>query len=538
MAKGPEPVGKFDADGKWTKTDRVWIPEIGAEAQIRIDRIKNELNLEKRAAEDGSHNLPAVHDATLNEPQLQICGRIFAGILMLNQFLDEQIASALKDARALKPPRPDAEHAKAQIEAAMQTVFDEHRRELIDLRKLDLEKHRDLRFFKHQNQLFRKAEYKSSLIKVVAIIFAMFLAESLLNGALFSQVVEDGLLGGAILAGFISAINILTGVVAGLVGWRYAGHKNKYFRAFGIILTLICHGLAVSWNLLVAHFREVAENFASQDNFNFDAAKLSNATAAHIHANGFFGVTSLQSWGLFLIGIFIHFVAAKEGWDDFADRYPEYKKKDLLAATAHDAFEDGVAILRQAGRGAIEAVENSCKAAASDLRRAFELCAHLVDVAVQRKQEVRDSEDEWVVGGNELLRAYRETNVKIRDEGTTPAYFDAYPSPKQYRERDFGAGLSPSEEIVNRTRSAESSIAELVSLRDQAKTEASQAEGILKDVHRLVAAALKAMDEQIDSESKKITRDLEKELRKEDAEVRRGPIAPNLAETAPANETR
>lgn len=534
MASGPEPVGEFGADGKWRKTDRVWIPEISPEAQIRIDRLKGELDIEDRAAKDGHSNQPASGDTMLNEPQLQICGRIFSGILMLNQFLDDQLSIALKDARSLKPQYPNTEQINAQIDAAMSGAFDEHRRQLLDLRRHDLEKERDLRYFKFQNQILRKAEYQSSTIKVVAIIFAMFLVESLLNGALLSQVVEDGLVGGAILAGFISAINILTGIIAGLVGWRYAGHRNRYFRAFGIALAGVCHLLAISWNLLVAHFREVAENFASQDNFNFDPAALSRATADHIHTYGFFGITSLQSWGLLLIGICIHFVAAKEGWDDVADRYPEYKKKDLLSKQGHEAFEDGIALLRQSGRNAIESVETACMAAAGKLHDAYELCAHLVDVALARKQEVRDSEDEWIVGGNELLRCYRETNKKIRDEGSAPAYFASYPTAKQYRERDFGSGLSPTSDAVNRAAASEGLIAELVTLRDQAKTEAEGASTLLKNVKRQISAALQDMDERIDAESKKITREIKKDLEKEADEMRRGLAEQKAADAAAA----
>jgi F0F1-type ATP synthase membrane subunit b/b' len=533
----PEPVGSFDSDGRWKKTDRIWIPEINAEARIRVERLKQDLDLEKHAAADGSLNQPGHDDKTLNEIQMQICNRVFAGILLLNQFLDEQVSLAIKNARALLPAKIDSAHLSDLIVSSIDKVFHEHRRELVAFRSTDLQRHRDLRLFRHNNSLTRSADYKDSSVLVAGVILTIFLIESILNGTLLAQVVSTGLLGGIFLAGAISAINIASGLVAGFVGWRNIGHKRPAFRVLGVVVAILCHALAIAWNFFVGHFREVSEKLVSSESFNFDPAQLTAATVNHIHLHGFFGVESLQSWALLILGIFIHFLAAKEGWDDVADRYPGYKHLDVRANNAHEDFENGLTVLRDAGRTALERVEKDFENSIGSANRAYQLMAELLDVAIQRQQEVRDSEDEWVTGGNQLLRAYREINSKIRDPDTTPPYFATYPNARDYRNRNFGSGLPTSDDVENRSRSVEALIKELARLRDDAKGTFEEAQSELKNVRREVNSAIKGLDKRIDDEALKITSDLEKERRKHEAEFAKADKVSVPPVVKPADET-
>jgi len=530
----PEPVGKIDDDGNWKKT--VWIPQVDDESAKRIERLKRDLDLEKRASTDGHQNLPTSTDEELSAIQMEVCNRVFSGILLLNEFLAEQVGLAVKRARPLMPPKLDLPHIKGQIGTAIEGIFSEHRKDLINARRIELERQRDLKLFRYENSLTRGAEYKESVVKVVAIIVVLFLFESIINGSLFSQVVSDGFIGGAILAGFISAINIVTGVAAGFYGWRYLGHKSPTMKyLIGLPVMLVCHGIALFWNVLIAHFREVSEALASNTDFNFDPAVLTRDTLAHMHTNGFFGVASVQSLGLLFLGLFIHLYSAKEGWDDLSDRYPDYKKKDLRVTIARENYEDALADVRDEGRDAIEAIEKLFKDNTTRTRTCYEITSEMLALAAQRKQEVRNSEDKWVADGNQLLKTYREVNLQIRDEGTAPFYFSSYPSASDYRRRSYAKSVPPSVEILEQERLADSGIEAIVQLRDEAKQTLDESESALKDVHRQVIAAIRSLDEQIDAESKKITREAEKELRRrDDLSPPQGQV--RNSETLPAND--
>jgi len=512
----PQPVGALDDEGNWKKT--VWIPEISDEAARRIERLKQDLELEKRAAADGHSNQPAQADIALNTAQLDICNRVFAGILMLNEFLAEQVGLAVKRVRPLMPAALDVEAVKEQIGSAMEAVFAERHRALVTARTTELARLRDLRFFRFENGLTRDAEYRDSVVKVFALILAMFLFESVINGSLFSEVVSDGLVGGAVLAGFISLINIVTGLVAGFYGWRYLGHRRVPLRVLGLTLMVVCHLVALFWNLLIAHFREVAETLAATNSFDFNPAVLTGATLKHLATAGLLGITSIQSLGLLFLGIFIHFFAAKEGWDELSDRYPDYKRKDLRAVLAREDYDDALAQVRDDAREAIETIEARFRQAIDQTRRCFDLTSEMLALAAQRRQEVRNSEDRWVADGNQLLKSYREINVGIRDEGTTPAYFADYPTAADYRRRTYGG--SPSGEVFEQEKLVDAGIESIIALRDKSKIALDQAESALKEVQRHVVAAIRALDDQVDAESKKVTREAERELRKRETSPR------------------
>jgi len=428
MAKkgAPQPVGELQDDGSWEKT--LYVPEVDAAHKVRVDRIEKDLSLKLRAAKDGQADQPPPEDKTLNEPQMEICNRVFSGVLMLNQFLSEQASSAVKSARRMIPRHVDADGVRDEVTQVVESVFQDYRQRLAELRYSDLREERNLKFFRYVNGLNRSAHYKDSTLLVAGLLLTLFLGECVLNGLLLSAVLTSGILGGVALAAAISLINIASGVAAGLYGWRLLGHKRRELKVLGGVIMAVCHLGALSWNLLVAHFRDVAEIAAADPNFDFDMARLSADTMTAISTHGFFGLSSMPSWGLFILGVLIHLFAAKEGWDDFADRYPDYKKYDKRAREAREDYEATLDEARAAARDAVEAIEADIKNAASRSTTAHRAICDLLNVVTQRRQEVKDSEDEWAAGGSQLLQSYRAANLAVRT-ARPPAYFETFRPP-------------------------------------------------------------------------------------------------------------
>jgi hypothetical protein len=507
-ARAPEPVGEAK-DGRWTKT--TWIPEIDAAHQIRVERLQRELAIDKTAAADGRNNEPGGGETTLNALQLEICNRVFAGILLLNQFLSQQLGKAVKQARQLVSTKLDVTHTNGLITDAIENGFNERRQELVRLRFHDLSRHRDLRYFRRMNGLNRSAHYKESVALVLGVLFIAFAAESLMNGALLSAVMADGLVGGASLAALISLINIISGIMAGVWGWRLIGHCKIALKVLGVVITLVLHSAALAWNFFIANFREVAEIAAARPDFDFNMAAIGAETLEHMQVYGLSGMGSVQAWALLLLGVFIHFLAAKEGWDDFADRYVDYKKFDKRARDARAAFDDALADLRAHTRQIVEQIEAQVEDDAGRARRNLDALSGLVDLAQQRRQEIKDSEDEWVAGGTQLLKLYREANEDVRDE-RKPAYFDTFPSAQDYRRRDFGAGLEQSDEIEHRTHLVNEAMAELGALKNKAAEAAEKAEEALAAVRRHSTLAIRKLDKRLEQEDRNITEEAEKRL--------------------------
>lgn len=522
----PEPVGEMAGEGRWRKTNRVWIPELDTVAHEEIERIKREIDLEARAAEDGRNNRPPHSDTRLNEIQLDLCSKVYSGILLLNQFLAEQVDLALKHVRAMMPDRLDAESVKDECEREINRVFGDEHSHLVELKRKELEAGRYLRFFRHKNRIHHEADYPASLIKLIAILFAMFLGESLINGSLFAEISTTGLMGGAVFAGMISAINIVLGLMAGYVGWRYSGHVAPLQKSIGVFVTMACHSAAMTWNLLVAHFREAAEIIVARDDISFDFSQMREATFNHIEATGWLGIDSLQSWALLLIGVIIHFISAREGWDEIADRYPDYKQADQRAVRTRENFEFAMADLRDDIRDGVEDIEERAKSTVALAQQAERDAAMLLDQAEQRRAEVRDSEDEWVNGGNRLLRTYREINTDIRDKDTTPSYFKHFPTAADYRQNNFD-GSPAKKDVAERTKAVQTALAEIEALKKQAHDTAEAGQDVLREIGRHITHAMDRVDARIELEGLAIREEAERAMAEQ-----AGPIDSELAAIA------
>jgi hypothetical protein len=461
----PLPVGSMDGEKRWQKD--IWIPEVDRSYRMRQDAIRREVSLEEGAAGEGERNLPNAADKGLNELQQDICNRVFSGILMLNQFLEQQLAEATKLVRDLKPPAINLKDMQSRVSAAVEAEFNDNRGALKELKVTDLAAQRSLRHFRVLNGLNRAASYSETSFKPIAMIFFLIVMESIANGFLLQQISAEGLVGGAGVAMVISFVNIALGVLAGLWGWRYMAHVKPVSKFRGVLITVIFHGAAFGWNLWVAHFREVAEIAASGPGYDFNIGVLALQTLPHIRDAGLFGFSSIFSWGLLALGLLLHFLAAREGYEDIADRYPDYRAYDKRARDARETFDNTFVGLRVGATEAASDVVRAAEIVYARSRHRADLISSLVDLAGQRRREVQDSEDEWVAGGSALLKAYRDINSEVRDT-KPPAYFAVFPSAQDYRRRTFVTGKE-STEVDAHTKGVERSMTELERHRDEAE---------------------------------------------------------------------
>lgn len=490
--KIPRAIGRLNPAGnRWTKDSRIWIPEIGEQQRLRVDKVKKELDLEERARADAQKGQPLPADEVLNEAQLDICNRVFAGILMLNQFLAEQLGDALDRVRRVRPKPLDRKNLAARIGIEARRIFAEYRGELRRLKQENVQADVDLRYFRNKNRLKQGASYKESHLLVAGIIAALLVIESAVNGMLFRDVVRSGWLGGIMLAGVISLLNVGLGLGAGLFGWKYVGHVSWPKKVVGWLVVVVCHGFALFWNVMVAHFREVAELAARRPDYDFNFQELAAQAFAHRASEGWFGFATIFAWALFGLGMIVHFIAAREGWDDIGDRYPDYMRKDWRAKASRDAFERTLVDMRADARKAAEDVVRDAEAMAARGAEALDTIADVQNLAVQREQEVRDSEDEWVAGGTQLLRTYRDINVEVRGEMPPPAYFTSFPTPDDYRRGDFGAGLRRQEEVDVHVEAVAGAMRDLAMLEaESAEIAGANAEALNElrtEVNRVVA---------------------------------------------------
>lgn len=538
MAKsGPDlsPVGEMVDDQTWAKT--VWIPQIPDEYFADEDGLSKELAVERKAADDAHDGNPKADSKTWSPAELAIGERIFRGVLLLNEFLASELGKAVEAARGLSLGSPSLERTKNQMKLEVDRSLNESLPRLKQLKHDELYAVKVLRRFRYDNKLRHEAHYPHSLHLTFATVFALWAVESLINGALLARVLENGLVGGAVLAGMISAVNILLGLAAGMVGWRYLGHIDPIKKIFGAVVALVLHSAAIAFNLLVAHFREAAELLLADGNFAFEPGQLREATLNHIAINGIFGLASLESLALLALGLAIHFYAAKKGWDDFYDRYPDYARVDRNADEAIDAHAEAVTAARNAARLAVEAVEGQATSLANQARTNLNRVRNLLDLAEERRQEVINSEDVWVMTGERLLKIYRDTNLHLRVEERYPAYFDTYPDAEAYRQRRFGTGTNQSGKIQAQENLFKQHIASLKGIEAKAEKALEAHEADLESINTEGTKCIQDVDVKLGRAIQKYEREGNRSLDLEVAQMGAGgaPSVHRVDETAEAD---
>lgn len=255
---------------------------------------------------------------------------------------DEQISKIVAEASRLAQdasdwvtthqPREPLESASLiqRIKGELMEKLGAYRRQLQETRDELADSMNAYTNFREENGLKRHAEVPLFFLKPFVILLALLLGETIANSFIFAGISPQGIIGGWVTAVMVSVINILMGLVFGLLIIRYAviydDWRRKALVGAGAVLVL----LSVFFNLYVAHFREVAEAAILADEAG--AIELSRAAAPqfsdawpHFLQNPV-NLGSVLGIALFVIGLCIFAYATYEGYKGFTDPYPGFGK--------------------------------------------------------------------------------------------------------------------------------------------------------------------------------------------------------------------
>lgn len=496
-AQSPAAGGRASDDGDGETLGRIIIPQLSAEQRVNEENLRRELRVLESGRDDGRVNRPGPEETRLNEAQSRITARIFTGIASLNQFLAAQLAAAVADAGRAVPRRISAREQTEALKSRIGEAVGAWKQELASLNEQHERALLDLRHFMRSNGLNRAARYNESPMLFWAVVLLMAVVESALNGMLLRRVSEQGWLGGVSIAVLISAINIGLGFLAGLVGWRLLSHRSLAAKLGGVAVAALAHGVAIAWNIYVAHFREAVEAAVEADaggSMTQAASEALRLTFAH----GVLGLTTFYSWALLLLGLGIHLGAALHSWNDLYDHHWFYAQQDRRYRQARGAYEAGVANLREDATAAAKEVLDRNERLASGAAQAKARIAEAIGEAEQRTAEVRDSEAEWVRRGNGLLKSYREENSHVR-RAQAPAYWNSYPTAHQYRKagRSGADDASPDADVFAAEDAAARALEQLRVLAQQAEQISAANAEAFAHIRAAYAAQMKTLDDEL-----------------------------------------
>jgi hypothetical protein len=421
-------------DPRARKDEPPLLPELPPALLAGATTFKDELGVEEAGRRQGEAGLPRWDDYNLDEPQIRIvqhvAAQVGAATAALHEILDRAFRSLAAEVQPIDPERVtvQAETEKRKLLLPGQTIEEVSRRMISS--------ENEYHTFRRENRIEREARYRESPYLFFAILFGLLVVEAFANAILLRHISSQGWVGGVFIASFISLVNVMLGVLGGAVGWRLAGHAHLPLRLAGIFIAIFTAVLALLWNVYVAHFREAAEMAVNEGRAGSGVLQGALDVMGHIERTGIFGLSSILSWLLFGIGIFVFLLVCRESWEDMADRYWDYKRVDQAFRETEGEYMD----VLDGFRGNVEArfgditKDVMTQAEASDGH--FKQAEKIAALAEQRFEETQALQTRWAQEGANALRLYRETNARFRARNADrpPPYWDRFPSLSDYRE--------------------------------------------------------------------------------------------------------
>ena len=411
------------------KTDAIE-PRIYSIEQLDLPALRDRLQPEARGAESGADEMPAETDTALGKVELEIVQAVGEPRDKILKGYEEQIDTYNWRLMKVTEARHEVDLAAGQARNMFlqESSGWETRIQPETARLRECLRWRER--FREDHGLYRPSiRFRAGGIRWLALAAVMVLVESILNGYLFSQKNEFGLVGGALVAFLVSVVNVGVSSLFGFYS-RFFHHRNSILKLYGLLLILSWLAFVGAFNLAVAHFRD---SLISLEDWNAAAER-----AVEIIATTPFNVESIESWALVAIGCLISTCAFLKGF--YADDpYPGYGMVERECEKASLAYEDRHLML-------IDALESTKEELTVDLRdtdefvrecttEALDALSGKASLTKQLERFLRSCDD----GVQVLLAEYREANRVSRSTPEpkhfgTPYSFGAYENTREFEE--------------------------------------------------------------------------------------------------------
>jgi hypothetical protein len=266
--------------------------------------------------------------------------------------------------------------------------------------------------FRQRNRISRDARQPTNRTLNGVIMAFLIVVEGVFNATFFASGSDLGLLGGVVLAGAFSAVNVGTAALNGWFPLRWAHHRNLGIKLVGFAAfpSLLAGTLAL--NAFVAHYRDLAATTS-------DIQPLQAAYSGLLHDP--FGLQSIESWFLLALGLLCAGYAIAKGFA-LDDPYPGYGAHDRRRRVAAEAYEEArLDMLEQAGE-VRDKFTDALREKIESLRGASSQRQHLLASRARNLAEFQAHEAHLALAAQQLLSIYRKANEAARTV-PPPAHF-------------------------------------------------------------------------------------------------------------------
>ncbi len=381
--------------------------------ELDVEKMKSQMELSKRAKEQGNAEMPAFDSEGFDEIERQIVREIDVAkkdafekyLLHLNTY-GEMIGSLGFQEKIVALM---AVPANGIVELRVQNRNGKN--ELLSLRLDVFRINKESKIFRDKHDLlYRVYRGPDSRVWHWGIISILICFETIFNGFFLAQGHSIILVGFAE-AFVIACLNVFVGV---LVGWKilpWIFHRSLLAKLWGVLGGILYLGAAFFFNLVVAHYR---------DALGSDAPELAVQYVMTSLIASPFGLTHMPSWLLLAMGLTFSFIATVDGWfmdDPYPGFGPLLRKKDQIETDYSETYKDQVKILGDIKDQILEEVKTL--GAVIETKKA-QRQAILGWAAL--KGLLHSQMDHLEQSCNELLSTYRSVNIAAR-KTSPPAYF-------------------------------------------------------------------------------------------------------------------
>ncbi|WP_373413870.1 hypothetical protein [Ensifer aridi] len=384
---------------------------------LDVEKVAKELRLATLAEERGKQDLPLSTAKDRDDVEIDVINRIEEAKATAYHNLEDHLQLFKGRLSGL-----DFQGQFSNIEKVNSASLSDFKAEVVKgrnilhgLRHKLQNADKELKAFQEKHKIFRapRSTQGASMFFKISVIVFIFLFEWIANGFLLSKGSEMGVIGGIVEALFFSFLNIGFTLVLTLFGIVLISHRNLFLKLIGVAAICAYALMTTSLNLVLAHFREISGSL-------IDGAGM---LAVDRFLNSPFGLTELQSWLLFGVGLLFSVITMIDGLylrDPYVGYARVYRQRDQAEKDYYETqaeLIDGLIELRDEHHEKVDAIVEQLN---GRRREHNAILAHRAKVLAL----FQSYQDQLERSAIQLLARYRNANIQARST-EAPKYFSS-----------------------------------------------------------------------------------------------------------------
>ena len=384
-------------------------------SDIDIERVALNLELESEGSDRGKQDLPKSSSNSYDVIELKIIERMESELKESHALYEDQLLmyserlANLEFEQRVTQIRQTIPDSVGDFKMEIKNGLNEFQGPLEDVKVA----HDERENFRIENGLNRAPKEDSPARNFFkwAVILALLVVETILNGQLLSNENARGFIGGIFEAFVFASLNIGFAFLLGRLPIPQINHVSIWRKLIGITFLEIYIVFVITINLALAHYRDSTLTFEDGGG----ELVLQKLQTAPLQLN------DLMSWLLFGVGAIFSIVACLDGFY-WSDVYPGYADVQKRLTKKRDAFinisREIMAVFRE--------IRDEYSEKINDIGQDLALRRSEYDKIIANQQRMANlfarHQNQIENATNALLGMYHDANISTR-QTKVPAYF-------------------------------------------------------------------------------------------------------------------